>query len=123
MYRNRVSSCIPVGLAWFLTACAANIVGPSRGLDSQEQNGDSAGENRSSANIAELAARAAVVNVEPNARTDDDTVCTKESVTGSHRSRTVCRTQAERRAVRSAAQEWFRTGGREGEVSRVPTVQ
>jgi len=123
MYRNRASSCIPVGLACLLSACAAGTEGRAPAAESQEATGAASAEHSTAQSVEAIAARAAIVNVEPDTRTDDDTICRKESVTGSHRSRTICQTQEQRRAVRSAAQEWFRTGGRQGEVSRVPTVQ
>jgi hypothetical protein len=68
-----------------------------------------------------LAAAPTVVEIEP-ARSADAPVCRRQKVTGSHRPRVVCQTAAQRTATREAAQEWYRTGGRTGEISQIPVV-
>jgi hypothetical protein len=71
----------------------------------------------------QLLARApTVVQIEPARVEADEPVCRKQTVTGSHRPRVVCQTAAQRSATREAAQKWYRTGGRTGEVSQVPVV-
>jgi hypothetical protein len=118
MYRSRVSSCLLVFSVWLaglVGGCAA-----STGAHAPQAGATAAA--LGAEEVDTIAERATTVTVEPTAPTDDTTICRKEQITGSHRTKTVCQTQAERRAVRSEAQEWFRTGGREGTVSRVPTV-
>ncbi len=113
MYRNRVSSSLPVILASFASACTTQTPAPSTGHAAVAVSAEEA---------QELAATAKIVNVEPRTSGPEEAICRKEQVTGSHRTKTVCQTQAQRRAVRAAAQEWYRSGGRVGEISRVPTV-
>jgi hypothetical protein len=67
-------------------------------------------------------AAAADAQVEPARLGDEEPVCRKQSVTGSHRPRVICQTAAQRRATREAAQAWYRTSGRTGEISQVPVV-
>jgi hypothetical protein len=69
-----------------------------------------------------LAASPAVVQMEPARVGNDEPVCRRQKVTGSHRPRVVCQTAAQRSATRAAAQEWHRTRGRTGEISQVPVV-
>jgi hypothetical protein len=117
MCLSRLSSCLPVlfmCLAGFVGGCAANT-----GAHAPEALATASA--LSTEEVETIAERATAVTVAPTTPTDD-VICRKEQITGSHRTKTVCQTQAERRAVRSEAQEWFRTGGREGSVSRVPTV-
>jgi hypothetical protein len=115
MYRKRVSSYFPALAAALASACATQQPGPAVPPEL-------AGEPVAADEAQALAARATVVNIEPRAETPDDTVCRKESVTGSHRPRVVCQTQAQRNATRAAAQDWYRSGGRNGEISQVPIV-
>jgi hypothetical protein len=113
MGRNRVSSYLPMILALLVSACSTQTptppVGDAAAVVSPEE-------------AHELAANATVVNVEPRIAGPEEPICRKEQVTGSHRTKTICQTQAQRRAVRAAAQEWYRSGGRVGEISQVPTV-
>jgi hypothetical protein len=113
MYRNRVSSYPALILASLVSACATQTPAPSAGHAAAAVSAEEA---------HELAAKARVVNVEPRTAGAEDAVCRKEQVTGSHRPKTICQTQTQRRAVRAAAQEWYRSGGRVGEISQVPTV-
>jgi hypothetical protein len=76
----------------------------------------------SAAEMQPLAAAPTVVQIEPARRGADEPVCRKQNVTGSHRPRVVCQTAAQRTATREAAQEWYRTGGRTGEISQIPVV-
>jgi hypothetical protein len=69
-----------------------------------------------------LAAAPTVVQIEPARMGVDEPVCRKQNVTGSHRPRVVCQTAAQRSATREAAQQWYRTGGRTGEISQIPVV-
>jgi hypothetical protein len=113
MYRNRVSSYFPVILASLVSACTTQPPAPSVGHAAAAVSAEEA---------HELAARAKVVDVESRTAGGEEAICRKEQVTGSHRPKTICQTQAQRRAVRAAAQEWYRSGGRVGEISQVPTV-
>ena len=117
MYRSRVSSCLPV-----LSVCVAGLLGGCASTGSHAPPAVATAAALSAEEVETIAERATTLTVEPTAPTDDTTICRKEQITGSHRTKTVCQTHAERRAVRSEAQEWYRTGGREGTVSRVPTV-
>jgi hypothetical protein len=76
----------------------------------------------SAAETQPLAAAPTVVQIARSRLEDDEPVCRKQTVTGSHRPRVVCQTAAQRSATREAAQKWYRTGGRTGEVSQVPVV-
>jgi hypothetical protein len=70
-----------------------------------------------------LAAVPAVVRIEPaRLGAAEEPVCRKQNVTGSHRPRVVCQTAEQRSATRAAAQEWYRSRGRTGEISQVPVV-
>jgi hypothetical protein len=80
-------------------------------------------EPRAAEDPKEIAARATVVTIVPEPARGEDVVCTKQPVTGSHRARTICATRDQSRATRAAAQDWIRSGGRAGEISRVPTVR
>jgi hypothetical protein len=112
---NRHSPYLPLAAALLLGACAGKTPsGPPPPEPSAAVRSDEA---------TELATRATIVNVEPRPVGADETVCRKEAVLGSHRPRTVCRTRSQRDATRAAAQDWYRSGGRNGEISQVPTVQ
>jgi hypothetical protein len=113
MGRNRVSSYFPVVIALLASACTTQTPAPSVGR---------AEAVLGAAEAHALAAQAKVVNLEPDSAGPEEPICRKEQVTGSHRTKTICQTQAQRRAVRAAAQEWYRSGGRVGEISQVPTV-
>jgi hypothetical protein len=76
----------------------------------------------SGAETRPLAAAPAIVQVEPARLGADEPVCRKQNVTGSHRPRVVCHTAEQRSATRVAAQEWYRSRGRTGEISQVPVV-
>jgi hypothetical protein len=106
---NCFTRCFPVLAVAFLSACAstefAALAPPSAAAETQP-----------------LAAAPTVVKIEPGRMGTDEPVCRKQNVTGSHRPRVVCRTAAQRSATREAAQEWYRTGGRTGEISQVPVV-
>ena len=106
---TRVTRCFPALAAAFLSACACT---EPAALALQP----------SAAEMQPLAAAPTVVTIEPARMGADEPVCRKQSVTGSHRPRVVCQTAAQRSATREAAQEWYRTGGRTGEVSQVPVV-
>jgi hypothetical protein len=115
MRRKRWPAYLPLAAAALLGACAANDPAPA-------SSAAPAATVVSPEEASELAARATVVNVAPPAATADETVCRKQSVTGSHRPRVVCQTRAQRAATRNAAQDWYRSRGRNGEISQVPTV-
>jgi hypothetical protein len=76
----------------------------------------------SAAETQRLAAVPGVLQIEPARIATDERVCRKQTVTGSHRPRIVCQTAAQRSATREAAQAWYRTGGRTGEISQIPVV-
>ena len=109
MSGSRVSRCFLVLAAACLSACAST---EPAALAPQP----------SAAEAQPLAAAPAVVQIEPARVGADEPVCSKQNVTGSHRPRVVCRTSAQRSATREAAQEWYRTGGRTGEISQIPVV-
>ena len=77
---------------------------------------------QSAAEEQPLAVAPTVVRIEPARTAADEPVCRRQNVTGSHRPRVVCQTPAQRTATREAAQEWYRTRGRTGEISQVPVV-
>jgi hypothetical protein len=105
----RVSRCLAALAAALLSACAstepAAFAPQPSAVDPQS-----------------LAAAPTVVQIEPARIGADEPVCRRQNVTGSHRPRVVCQTAAQRSATREAAQEWYRTGGRTGEISQVPVV-
>ena len=106
---SRVSPCFPAFAAAFLSACAST---EPAALAPQP----------SAAETQPLAAAPTVVQIEPARIGADEPVCRKQNVTGSHRPRVVCQTAAQRSATREAAQEWYRTRGRTGEISQIPPV-
>jgi hypothetical protein len=112
---KRVSSYLPALAAVLVSACATRQPEP-------ETSPELTSDGITAEEAQQLAARATVVNIEPRAESPDDTECRKEYVTGSHRPRVVCQTQAQRNATRAAAQDWYRSGGRNGEISQVPVV-
>ena len=109
MNGSRVSRCFAALAAAHLSACAST---EPAALAPQT----------STAATQPLAAELTVVKIEPARVGADEPVCRKQSVTGSHRPRVVCQTAAQRSATREAAQEWYRTRGRTGEISQVPVV-
>jgi hypothetical protein len=113
MRRKHWPACIPLAAVALLCACAANVPAPTPPASIATP---------PSEETKELAARATVVNVVPPGAAADETVCRKQSVTGSHRPRVVCQTRTQRAATRNAAQDWYRSRGRNGEISQVPTV-
>src|SRR5690606_16633958 len=106
-----------LGLLGLLCACAS---APEGGLSMQRALHE-AGAPAASPDAAPIAGE--VDSVAPAGGSDEQTVCRTEIVTGPHRPTTVCLTRAERRAMREAAQEWYRSGGRDGAVSQVPVVR
>ena len=116
MRLNHAAACLT--FAWLLSACASE---PPLSA-SQASDADRSSETLSREEAEKIAERAVVVTLVPGPAADDDTICRRETVTGTHRPRTICRTRAERRAMRSSAQDWYRSGGRDGGISRVPTV-
>jgi len=75
------------------------------------------------ADAEELRETAKVVAVQPEPATSDGVVCRRERVTGTHNPRRICTTSEARRQQRAEAQEWLRSGGRQGTVTAVPTVR
>jgi hypothetical protein len=103
------SRCFPVLAAAFLSACASTdpaALAPQPFV----------------AETQPLAAAPTVVQIEPARIAADEPVCRRQTVTGSHRPRVVCQTAAQRGATREAAQEWYRSRGRTGEISQIPVV-
>ena len=134
MARHRTWACVPLGLIGLLGACA---VGPERSLSPQERAAQLADETStpragetSTSEAADISAQPVAEHVAgevdsaaPAAGAEDQTICRTEVVTGTHRPTTVCLTRAERRAMRDAAQDWYRSGGRDGAVSQIPVVR
>jgi hypothetical protein len=115
MRRKHWSPCMTLASAALLCACAANEPVPALPAAPPAA--------LSPAETDELATQAKIVNVAPPGAGADETICRKQNVTGSHRPRVVCQTRAQRAATRQAAQDWYRSRGRTGEISQVPTVQ
>lgn len=61
-----------------------------------------------------------LVVVPPSA---DDYLCNDEAVTGSHQSREICKTRAQRAFERAQAQEWLRSGGYYGGGTNVSSAR
>jgi hypothetical protein len=118
MTLDRISTYVPLGLIGLLCACAAS---PERPLSLQERPGREANETATAQDAEQIAGE--VDSVAPSSGTDDETICRTEVVTGTHRPTTICLTRAERRAMRDAAQDWYRSGGRQGAVSQIPVVR
>lgn len=109
MSGSRVSWCFLALAAAFSSACASTeLAAPALEASATE--------------TQPLAAVPTAVQVEPACMGADEPVCRKQNVTGSHRPRVVCQTAAQRSATRAAAQEWYRSRGRSGEISQIPVV-
>jgi hypothetical protein len=109
MSDSRVSRCLLALAGAFLCACASTE--PA-----------ALALKASAAETQPHAAAPAVAQIEPARVRVDEAVCRKQNVTGSHRPRVVCQTAAQRSATREAAQEWYRSRGRTGEISQIPVV-
>ena len=122
MYRTHASPLPIVALACLLGACAASA--PEQPVSSAPQQAAAPpAEPLNAREVGAIAAEAQVVVLVPSSGGEGEVVCTREHVTGTHRTREICQTREARRAERTAAQEWLRSGGRFGDVSRVPTVR
>lgn len=105
-------------LAASLAACAAHRVSPnSPAAQAQASAAGAAGET------LPLRDEPVVLEVARTPPADAEVVCSEESVTGTHQERVLCATRAERRERQREAQDWLRSGGFSGGVSRVPTVR
>jgi len=73
--------------------------------------------------VPPLSGNPVVLEVVGALSTDDDVVCRRENVTGTHQKREICTTRAARREEQRDAQEWMRSGGLRGGATRVPAVR
>jgi hypothetical protein len=93
------------GLSLLLASCASIDSTPTPTLAAAE-NVAPIGEDLTLAPV--------VVQVQPAPLSQDDIVCKKEIVTGTHQIREVCESRRERATQRRSAQEWLRSGGFRG---------
>lgn len=112
---KRSAQIVPTFL--LLAACAAQPSAPEQPAAPPEPVADA------QTDAEAVSADVTVVRIDPAPPSDDELICFRESVTGSHQKREVCATVAERRARRRDAQEWYTSGGHRGSYSRVPTVR
>lgn len=119
-------SALLLGVSWWattlLSGCAAE--GPRARADAQLA--APPGSEHGAAAVPPGLSAAAVtpdktIELKPRPPTDDEVICRREVLTGSHWPREVCMTRGRREEIREKAQEWYRTGGREGSPSVVST--
>lgn len=69
--------------------------------------------NADESTVDEVRAAASELDL-TDAQEADGVVCRREQKTGTHMRRVICRTEAQRAAMRENSQEWLRSGGIEG---------
>jgi uncharacterized lipoprotein YmbA len=117
MSRRSARALVLLCSAWLLTACA------SRPVPTAAQLAASGSAALSAAEVDQIKTKAKIVRVEVPPPSLDDVVCRRETPTGTHQARRVCRTRGEMAVERASAQEWLRSGGRRGGGSVVPAVR
>jgi len=114
----RHCSRIVLTLPFLLAACAS---GPAA-LDARPKP-DASIAAEAAAKVLPLSGDTVVLQAGGVPATDDDVICRRENVTGTHQKREICTTRVARRQEQRDAQEWMRSGGLRGGATRVPPVR
>lgn len=115
MTRRSARALVLLCVTWLLSACASQPVPTAAQVAASNA-------ALSAAEVERVKTKATVVEVEVPPPTLDNVICRRETPTGTHQSRRVCRTRGQMTVERESAQEWLRSGGRRGGASVVPAV-